>query len=188
MKIYIIEKDFEKFKYLKPYFSDTENVELINKDIIKFLDENKHIHCVVSPANSFGIMDGGYDLALRNYYGMQLQDRVQKYIMDKFYGEQPVGTSFIIPTGKDNQLLIHTPTMRTPDKIKDKTIIYQCMRSTLIEAKKNNITSIVIPMFGGLTGCSKAQEIAKMMRLAYDQIETGTSKIDWDYAYKIKFD
>ena len=188
MKIYIIERDFEKFKYLKPYFMDIDNVELINKDIIKFLEEKQDIHCVVSPANSFGIMDGGYDLALRNYYGMQIQERVQQYIIDKYYGEQPVATSFTIPAGKNNQLLIHTPTMRTPEKIKDKMIIYQCMRSTLIEAKRNNVKSIVLPMFGGLTGGCKAQDIAKMMRLAYDQVESKTEKIDWDYAYKIKFE
>lgn len=187
MKIYLIERNFEKFKYLKPYFMDIENVELVNDEITKFLKSNKNIQCVVSPANSFGIMDGGYDLALRNYYGIQLQDRVQKYIIENFYGEQPVGTSFLTSTGKDNQFIIHTPTMRTPDKIKDIMIIYHCMRSTLIEAKKNNISSIVIPMFGGVTGGCRAQDIAKMMRLAYDQVEKGTEKIDWDYAYKIKF-
>ena len=47
--------------------------------------------------------------------------------------------SIMIETKKDNQFLIHTPTMRTPEEIVDPRIIYQCMRTTLIVAKKNNI-------------------------------------------------
>lgn len=187
MKIYLIEKDFNKFKYLKTYFSDLENVELINNDFKTFIKNNK-VQCVVSPANSFGLMDGGYDLALTEWYGEQLQKRVQKYIIDNYFGEQPVGTSFIIETKKDNQLLIHTPTMRTPSKIKDDMIIYQCMRTTLMLAKENHVKSIVIPMFGGLTGGVSPQKIAKLMRLAYEQLQEPPSKIDWNYAEKIKLD
>lgn len=185
MKIYIIEKDFDKFKYLKVYFGDLENVILVNNDFESFIKENK-VQCVVSPANSFGLMDGGYDLALTNWYGNQLQERVQKYIIDNYYGEQPVGSSFIIETNKDNQLLIHTPTMRIPERIKDEKVIYQCMRTTLMLAKENNIESILIPMFGGSAGGVNPQIIAKLMRLAYDQLQDKTNKIDWEYANKIK--
>lgn len=185
MKIYIIEKDFNKFKYLKVYFGDLENVILVNNDFESFIKENK-VQCVVSPANSFGLMDGGYDLALTNWYGNQLQERVQKYIIDNYYGEQPVGSSFIIETNKDNQLLIHTPTMRIPERIKDEKVIYQCMRTTLMLAKDNNIESILIPMFGGSAGGVNPQTIAKLMRLAYDQLQDKPNKIDWDYADKIK--
>ena len=185
MKIYIIEKDIEKFKYLRSYFEDINDVDLINNDFKAFIKNNK-VECVVSPANSFGLMDGGFDLALIGWYGKQLEKRVQQYIIDNYYGEQPVGTSFIIDTNKDNQKLIHTPTMRIPSKIKDESIIYQCMRNTLILAKKNNIKSILIPMFGGTTGDVHPQIISKMMRLAYDQLQNIPDKIDWEYAEKIR--
>ena len=112
----------------------------------------------------------------------KLQERVQQYIIDNFYGEQPVGTSFIIETNKDNQYLIHTPTMRTPEEILDARIIYQCMRTTLIVAKQNNIKSILIPMFGASTGNVKPQVVAKMMYKAYEQINNPPKKIDWIYA------
>ena len=135
------------------------------------------VQCVVSPANSFGIMDGGYDLALTKWYGEQLQERVQKYIMKNYYGEQPVGSSFIIDAGRDNQYLIHTPTMRTPEKIVDTRVIYQSMRTTLIVAKQNKIKSILIPMFGGLTGCVRPQVVAEMMYLGYRQIMKPPKKI-----------
>ena len=184
MKIYLIERDWQKFMFLKAYFG-CEDVELVNNSFDQFMEQN-NIHCVVSPANSFGLMDGGYDLAITQWYGNQLQERVQDYIIKNFCGEQPVGTSFIIETNKDNQYLIHTPTMRTPQRIEDPRIIYQCMRTTLIEAKKNNIESILIPMFGAATGGVRPQIVAKMMWLAYKQLQNPPSKIDWDYVEEVE--
>ena len=183
MEIYLIEKDYNKYKYLELYFNTYTKgkIKVVNTDLKTFLTNNK-VQCVVSPANSFGLMDGGYDLELTNWYGSQLQERVQQYIIDNYYGEQPVGTSFIIETNKDNQYLIHTPTMRTPEEIVDARIIYQCMRTTLIVAKQNNIDSILIPMFGAHTGNVKPQIVAKMMLKAYQQINNPPSKIDWNYA------
>jgi hypothetical protein len=39
--------------------------------------------CMVSPANSFGIMDGGVDYAITRFFGEQLQASVQKMILLK---------------------------------------------------------------------------------------------------------
>ena len=71
--------------------------------------------------------------------------------------------------------------MRVPQKIKDESVIYQCMRSTLICTKQNNVKNIVIPLFGG--GCGKVTPsvIAKMMNLAYMQIKNPQQKLDWKY-------
>jgi len=182
MKIYIIECDRRKFAYLKAYF-EKEPVELVNDTFESFMSQN-HVQCVVSPANAFGLMDGGFDLAITNWYGNQLQERVQEYIIEHFYGEQPVGSSFIIETNRDDQYLIHTPTMQTPQLIEDPRVIYQCMRTTLIEAEKNNIESILIPMFGGSCGGVKPQIVAEMMWKAYLQLQNPPSKITWDYAEK----
>lgn len=44
-------------------------------------------------------MDGGVDAAITQFFGMQLQKKVQKYIITNYDGEQPVGTSFILETG-----------------------------------------------------------------------------------------
>lgn len=184
MKIYLIEKNKEKFKYLVPYFDELEDVVLINSDFRTFMNSNE-IECIVSPANSYGIMDGGYDLAIINYFGRSVQDKVQEHIIKNYYGEQPVGTSFLININ-ESQKLIHTPTMRTPDRIKDETIIYQCMRTTLLTAKQNNIKSILIPMFGGLTGGIHPNIIARMMRYAYDQVNSPQEEPNWENIRKLK--
>ena len=60
--------------------------------------------------------------------------------------------------------------MRLPSPIKDETIVYQCMRSTLISAIKGRIQTIVIPAFGGATGRVKPNVIAKYMKAGYEQI------------------
>ena len=65
------------------------------------------VQCVVSPANSYGSMDGGYDAAIIDYFGIQLEKAVQKYILDNFYGEQPVGTSFTIDIPGTEQKLMN---------------------------------------------------------------------------------
>ncbi len=65
MKIYLIERDYHKFVFLKAYF-DHEDVELVNDTFENFMKQNK-VQCVVSPANSFGLMDGGYDLAITEW-------------------------------------------------------------------------------------------------------------------------
>ena len=182
MKIYLIEQDNQRFLFLKAYF-EQENVELVNDSFAHFMKHNK-VQCVVSPANAFGLMDGGYDLAITQWYGNQLQERVQAYIIEHFYGEQSVGTSFIIEADQAGQYLIHTPTMQTPQLIEDPRVIYQCMRSTLIEARKNHMESILIPMFGGSSGGVHPQIIAKMMWKAYKQLETPPAKINWEYANK----
>ncbi len=69
--------------------------------------------CLVSPANSFGLMDGGMDAAIVRFLGSQVQERVQERILTEYLGEQPVGTSFIVETGHPKHpFLAHTPTMR----------------------------------------------------------------------------
>lgn len=184
MKIYLIEADWNKCKYLQLYFTG-EDVTVVHMAFEDFMKTHT-IQCVVSPANSFGLMDGGYDEALTAWYGHQLEQRVQQYILDRYYGEQPVGTSFLIDAGKDNQVLIHTPTMRTPQEIVDPRIIYQCMRTTLMEAQRHSIDSILIPMFGGATGNVKPQTVAKFMWQAYHQIQNPPKEINWDYVETVE--
>lgn len=181
MKIYIIDKGGLKLRYARLYFHGEPDVECVAAEFDEFLRSNP-VQCIVSPANSYGLMDGGYDLAITRYFGDQLQQRVQQYIIDHYYGEQPVGTSFIIDAGKDGRKLIHTPTMRTPQIIREPLIIYQCMRTTLMCAMENNVESILIPLFGGGCGEVPAKLIAEMMWKAYDQIRKPPKKLDWHYA------
>ena len=184
-KIYLLERNSRKCKFLELYFDSAPEVEIVCDNFQHFM-KTRQVQCAVSPANAFGLMDGGYDLAITEWFGDQLQKRVQQYIIQHFYGEQPVGTSFLIDAGRDGQSLIHTPTMRTPQRILDARIIYQCMRTTLMCAAEHSIESIVIPMFGGSTGGVRPQLAADMMWRAYRQLKNPPERIDWNYVGEIE--
>jgi len=70
---------------------------------------------VVSPANSFGFMDGGIDALYLDYFGPDIQTRVRRQIYDRHHGELVVGTAAIVETGDARiPYLIAAPTMRVP--------------------------------------------------------------------------
>ncbi len=181
MKIYLLNDNVAMTKTWEAYFEKTLDVTVVFNDFKQFMDTTE-VECVVSPANSYGLMDGGYDRAISEWFGWDLMKKVQKYILEYFKGEQPVGTSFLIDTGVKNIKLIHTPTMRVPSIIKDPMVIYHCMRTCLMTAMENGIKSIVIPAFGGGCGCVSHQMICEIMFHAYDQIMNPPSEITWEYA------
>ena len=131
--------------------------------------------CLVSPANSFGMMDGGMDAAITAFFGLQLMERVQQRILDDYLGEQSVGTSFIIATGNPQYpFLAHTPTMRVPMQIIGTDIPYMAMWAMLLAVRQYNrtaidrIVKIACPGLGTGIGRFPPTEAARQMALAYD--------------------
>lgn len=152
-------------------------------DFRAFIGQHPEVDAVVSPANSYGLMDGNYDRAISEEFGPALAERVRTVILERFCGEQPVGTSFSVPIpGREDILLIHTPTMRVPSPIVDPLVVYQCMRTTLIEAMRTSRQRIVVPAFGGACGFLPFKKIAMLMWEAYLQIADPPTEITWEYA------
>ena len=171
MKIYLLDINPNIINAFKSEFSNCEEVVIVLDDFKHFMDTHKEVECIVSPANSFGYMNGGYDKAITDYFGYGVEIEVQRYIQKNLCGEQPVGTSIMVNIpNTDGKKLIHTPTMRLPSPIREPLIIYQCMRTTLMLAINNNIKSIVIPAFGGATGRVSPSLIAKYMKAGYEQV------------------
>lgn len=171
LKIYIVDRDHITCEKLKEEFDGIENVEIVQADVRRFYSEHKdEIDCLVSPANAYGYMTGGFDAALSDILGWDFQNKVQAYIKQNFYGEQGVATSFIIETDTPGLSLIHTPSMQYPSLIKDDMIVYYCMRSTLMCALQNNVKCVVIPVFGGLCGGIQPDISSKRLKEAYLQI------------------
>lgn len=169
IKIYLLDHNPEMVKEWSKAFENDKEITVVEDEFKHFMD-TQDIECVVGPANAWGIMSGGYDLAITNYYGDALQKTVQRYIRHHLYGEQPIGTSIIVDIPNTKQKLIQTPTMQISKPIKDKFIIYQCMRTTLMTALENKIKTIVIPAFGGDCGKVHPKVVATKMKEAYDQI------------------
>ncbi|RAV98437.1 macro domain-containing protein [Pseudochryseolinea flava] len=148
--------------------------------------EVKEFDCLVSPANSFGLMDGGIDLAIRNYFGMQIQENVRKVIEEDFYGEQPVGSSIIVDTGNENHpFLAHTPTMRVPSDISNTDNVYNATFAMLRAVANHNkhdarkIKKILCPGLGTATGRVSPKEAARQMVLAYRNFINPSTNLVW---------
>ncbi|WP_459212026.1 macro domain-containing protein [Aquimarina rhabdastrellae] len=146
----------------------------------------KEFDCLVSPANSFGLMDGGIDLAIRNYFGMKIQYAVQRRIQKDFYGEQSIGTSFIVFTENEyHPFLAHTPTMRVPSDISKTDNVYNAffaMLTAVTNYNKNNnirIEKVLCPGMGTATGKMNATEAARQMSLAYKNFLNPTTNMNW---------
>jgi O-acetyl-ADP-ribose deacetylase (regulator of RNase III) len=145
--------------------------------------------CMVSAGNSFGLMDGGVDLAIIRYFGLELMDRVQEHIMEHFRGEQPVGTSFILKTNHlTHPFLAHTPTMRMPMAISKTDNVYQAMWAVLLAVWRHNqieeqkINTVACPGLGTMTGQVPFHRAAKHMALAYKNFLYPPEAISWPYA------
>ena len=177
MKMYLLDINPAMTQAWEKYFSNVQNIEIVNDDFAHFMNTHPDVEAVVSPANAYGLMDGGYDKAITDYFGKEVQYKIQDKINKEWYGEQPVGTSITVNTDKavfNSQKmirLIHTPTMRSPEIIVDPRIVYQCMRTTLIEAEQQDVHSIVVPAFGGLCGQISLNTIAYYMYCAYKQLK-----------------
>lgn len=165
MKIYLIDINPDIVSAWAADFDCVKDVEIFHSDFNAFMNNHK-VDCVVSPGNSHGVMAGGYDRALSEYFGWDLTKRVQAYIQENFHGQQPVGTSFIIDTGTSGIDLIHTPSMINPSRIQDSNVVYDCTLSTLKVAAQNDVSAIVIPAFGGACGGLQPEVISQKMHLA----------------------
>ena len=140
------------------------------------LSELEPHDCLVSPANSYGIMDGGIDLAISSLIP-GLQERVSARVFEEWLGEQPVGTSMLVETGFARfPWLAHTPTMRSPRPIPPE-VVYDAMRALLLAVRRHNergdrepIDSIACPGLGTATGRVAPDVAARMMRMAYESV------------------
>ncbi len=106
---------------------------------------------LVSPANSFGIMDGGLDLAIRAEVGGDIQRRVQSVILERHHGELPVGIAEVVETQNAKwPFLIVAPTMRVPEPVSNTLNAYLAFRAALLAVRAFNqaemrIRSMVVP-------------------------------------------
>lgn len=172
MNYILIDKNPKMVKAWRDFFEKEPNVNIKHGDLTK-------VKCdaIVSPANSFGFMDGGVDYAISVRLGWDLQDRLQERIKSSLEGELLIGKSMIIETNDESiPYLISSPTMRVPMNYNISTSInaYLAMKATLIEAIKHpKIETIAIPGF--CTGVGKMQyEIsARQMYKAFNEIEKG---------------
>lgn len=153
-------------------FADVPEVTIHEGDITQLACD-----AVVSPANSFGFMDGGLDYALSERFGWDLEKRVQAVIKALPEGELLVGRSLVIETSDERiPLLICAPTMRIPTNFNISTSVnaYLAMKAILIAVKSDErISSVAIPGLCTGVGGMEPSIAALQMRAAYNEVTLG---------------
>jgi O-acetyl-ADP-ribose deacetylase (regulator of RNase III) len=123
--------------YLKKY----ENISYHCCDFVKL---DNQFDCVVSPSNSFAILDGGFDGHISRYFNEieQFTVEMQKQLLDKSGGYSQPGTCVLLETKVNKcKYVALCSTMVIPSVIVDYSIIYHCFWNLLITIHNHNKTS-----------------------------------------------
>nr|QBK87611.1 MAG: macro domain protein [Marseillevirus LCMAC201] len=185
----IIDLDPQIVKIFEQIFANLPN--FVVKKVKKGYIAKNSADCLVSPANSFGLMDGGVDKEINEV--LFIERRVQAVIHSKHRGEQLVGTCELVPTYIHTYpFLAHTPTMRTPtdvSKTDNAYISFRAFLTCLIQhntTNRNEIHTVLLTPFCTGTGKMLADRSAMQMRLAYDQVQR-TPECNWMNANEIAY-
>ena len=95
MQIYLLDINEKMCQEWQKFFCEDDCIKIVCDDFCNFM-KTQNVECIVSPANSFGVMLGGYDLAITKFFGKKLMQKVQEYIKENYGGIQPVGSAFLI--------------------------------------------------------------------------------------------
>ena len=170
----------------KKEFEGYSSVTVKQGDIVE-----QRCDAVVSPANSYGFMDGGIDYALSEFFGWDLQTRLQELIKDAHDGELLVGRAEVLSTAHERiPHLVSAPTMRIPMALEAHSVnpylatkaAYLAIRKFNSENGNGTIKSVAFPGMGSGVGRFPYHLAAKQMRQAYDDIVLDKQAFPSDFA------
>jgi O-acetyl-ADP-ribose deacetylase (regulator of RNase III) len=164
MLIQLIDRNIEMCKQWEIRFNDCLDVKIYHGDIFSIKTD-----CIVSPANSFGFMDGGLDLIISKKLGWQIQSKLQEQIKTKYHGELLVGQAELVETeNTEIPFCISAPTMRIPTILTNTPNVYLAAKAIFALLKKENrINSVSICGLGTGVGRVPENVCARQMKQAY---------------------
>jgi O-acetyl-ADP-ribose deacetylase (regulator of RNase III) len=185
LKLILVDPNPSLCAAFQHFFAGLPNVEIVDG----YFEELAEFNCMVSPANSFGLMDGGVDAAIVRFFGDPLMDGVQQRILKDYLGEQPVGTCLLVETHHPKHPFVaHTPTMRVPMDITGTDNVYRAMWAMLLAVRSHNRTAgraihnVAYPGLGTGTGQAPYPEAARQMAVAYRNFLNPPRFLDWRLA------
>lgn len=163
----------------------------VHEDRLAELPASVTFDAIVSPANSYARLDGGFDDALSRAFSpkhdyLALTKHAQRVLYQEWRGFAPPGTCTLIDLKHESlrdepwgcRYLALCPTMKIPQKVTwDKEVVYECVWSLLTSVSKHNewiaqsepndhrkITSILMtPLATGYGGWSAAKWAAQFL-------------------------
>lgn len=164
MKLSLIDTSVEMVTAWDRVFFDTSDVDIQHGNILDFAQDT-----IVSPANSYGYMDGGIDKAYRDHFGVEIEKTVQDAIHNTRDKYLSVGAALIVNTNdiKIPRMII-APTMFLPEAVKPQNCFFAMSAIlNIYNRHKNKITNIYCPGLGTGVGQVKPLDSAKEMKAAY---------------------
>lgn len=126
---------------------------------------------IVSPANSYGWMDGGIDLVYRDRFGTHVEEKLQKLIAQLPTKVLAVGEAMIIGTDDaEIPAMISAPTMAVPSVVADTENAYLAFAAVLRAVRHMNFQTIICPGLATMTGRMAPETSARQMRRAWDEL------------------
>src|SRR5947209_12568943 len=168
--LWLLHPDDAMCEAFRQRFAGLPSVRVVQS---RFEDLEPH-DCFVTAGNAFGLMTAGIDAAVVRRFGEALMQRIQHRIMDQFFGEQPIGTAFIVPTDDPAlPFVAHAPTMRVPGSIEGTDKVYGATWAALLAIQAHNqsaprkIAIAAFPAMGTGFGGVSFGEAARQMAVAY---------------------
>lgn len=111
------------------------------------------VTAVVSPANSYGYMRGGVDLAYTNHFGPGVEHSLRALIATLPEGYLPIGQALAVATGDARiPYLVSAPTMKTPQRLDGPETVIAASRAAVRCALEQGYESLAFPGMGTGTG------------------------------------
>lgn len=182
MKVFLRDRNPGMAQAWQSVFANESDIHISCGDIFA---EGPHLNvdAIVSPANSFGFMDGGIDFIYSEYFGWGIGDKLREELWQHHHGELLVGQAITIDMrttpaystpgspvkSRIDQIpyLISAPTMRVPMNVSNTANAYLAFVAVLREARKNEFKSILCPGLGTAVGKMPHDVCAVQMYEAY---------------------
>jgi O-acetyl-ADP-ribose deacetylase (regulator of RNase III) len=176
MKLHLIDSNLEVAAAMQTAFARFAEVEVRHGDLLAVAEQ-----CVVSPANSFGFMDGGFDKELFCFFGPQIEIRLRDAIARRPEGLLPVGASLLLHTGQARiPYLLVAPTTLLPEHV-EPVNAYRAMRAILRISRSEAAACSRIYCPGlatGVGGVAPSEAADQMARAYSDFIDTENAKAE----------
>lgn len=191
-KLVLVSIDPGLAKAWKVFCGDLPNVEIVQGNIL-----DVECDAVVSPANSFGFMDGGIDGLYLDHFGRDIQTSVRRQIHEHHGCELLVGDADIVSTGNETiPYLIAAPTMRVPMKLRDSVHPYLAARAVFRlvtsgkfvggdndgRAVESVVKTVAMPGLGTGVGGIGGNTCAQQVAVAYRDIVLGAYEMPKSWA------
>lgn len=165
MKLTLFDRNLDVCVALEEAFAGVPEVKV---RLVEGLKETPLCDALATPGNSFGVMTGGLDAAVREARGQGIQDTIQHYIMSLGM-PLPVGQVLCIQLEETASArhLLYAPTMYVPGPAVALDIC-GAMQGIVMAAQERGFQTVAVPGLGTGTGQMAPVLAARAMRAGYD--------------------